>query len=105
MNVPEVKVERSDNENESALCLGENISESSLEIESMIIITEGISKRTYLSINNLNFALFSVHFLMQVKQGGVKIFMTSTIPSPIEEAVIFQGIAYFYHLTIEEYNA
>ena len=47
--------------------LSENVSEISLEIESMIVKTEGISESTYLSTNNLNFALFSVSYFVQVK--------------------------------------
>ena len=47
VNLHEIKVERSDNEKESALCLSKNMSESSLEIESMIVKTEGISESTY----------------------------------------------------------
>ena len=67
----EVKVERSDNEKESTLCLSENISESSLEIEHMIVKIEKISESTYLLTNNLNFILFSVSYFVQIKQSAI----------------------------------
>ena len=87
----------------SALCLSEDTSESSLEIESMIVKIEGISESTYLSTNNLNFALFSVYCPMQANQGKVKVFMTCAIPNPIG-VMIFRGVAYFYHQFVAQYT-
>ena len=58
-------------------------------MESMIIKAERVSESTSLSTNNLDFALFSIHCLVQVKQGEVKFFMTCTIPNPVEGVMIF----------------
>ena len=63
--------------------MSENISESSLEIESILVKTEGISESTYLSTNNLIFALFSVSYFVQVKQCAIALVLSYSIRTSI----------------------
>lgn len=92
MNVHEIIIKGSDNEKESELCLSEKMSESSLEMESMIAKIEGISGSTYLSTNNLNFALLSVSYFVQVKQSAIALVLSCSIPTSIGELKSFHGV-------------